>query len=127
MTENTRTVLAVPSSGAGGMQAERSGHFGRCDSFTLVEIADGVVADVRVINNPPHVEGGCLRPVQLLASHGVNALVVGGIGARPLAGFAQAGIAVYHDVERPLVAEVVDALIAGEVALIDPSAVCGGH
>ncbi len=120
-------VLAVPSVGDGGLDAERSGHFGRCDCFTLVEVADGRVSNVRVIDNPPHMEGGCLRPVELLASNGVHALVVAGIGARPLAGFEEAGIGVYHDAERPLVREVVEAFAAGELERIDPRYVCGGH
>ncbi|GAV31739.1 uncharacterized conserved protein [Coriobacteriaceae bacterium EMTCatB1] len=119
--------MAIPSVGEGGLDSERSGHFGRCDCFTVVEIEDGQVASVRVVDNPPHVEGGCLRPVELLASHGVNALVVAGIGARPLAGFTDAGIAVYFDNERPIVADAVEAFLAGEMELIDPGYVCGGH
>ncbi|MCE5191992.1 MAG: NifB/NifX family molybdenum-iron cluster-binding protein [Actinomycetia bacterium] len=122
-----RIVLAIPSNGEGGMDAERSGHFGHCDCFTVVDIEDGAVVGARIVANPPHVEGGCLRPVQLLAGEGVNALVVAGIGGRPLAGFNDAGITVYFDNERPVVAEAVEALIAGEVEIIDPSYVCGGH
>ena len=127
MTENERIVLAVPSNGQGGMDGERSGHFGRCDCFTVVEIEGGEVRGVRIVENPPHVEGGCLRPVQLLQGNGVNALVVAGIGGRPLAGFNDAGITVYFDNEIPVVSDVVDALIAGSVEVIDPSYVCGGH
>lgn len=122
-----RIVLAVPSIGEGGMDVERSGHFGRCDCFTVVDIVDGAVAGVRIVANPPHVDGGCLTPVNLLAGEGVNALVVAGIGGRPLAGFNDAGIAVYFDNERPLVSDAVEALIAGEVEIIDPGYVCGGH
>ncbi|MDI6842893.1 MAG: NifB/NifX family molybdenum-iron cluster-binding protein [Anaerosomatales bacterium] len=122
-----KVVMAIPSVGEGGLDSERSGHFGRCDCFTVVEIEDGQVASVWVVDNPPHVEGGCLRPVELLASHGVNALVVAGIGARPLAGFTDAGIAVYFDNERPIVADAVEAFLAGEMELIDPGYVCGGH
>ncbi|MDZ4064027.1 MAG: NifB/NifX family molybdenum-iron cluster-binding protein, partial [Coriobacteriia bacterium] len=120
-------VLAVPSTGDGGMDVERSGHFGRCDCFTVVDIAGGAITGVRVVDNPPHVDGGCLTPVNLLASHGVTALVVAGIGGRPLAGFNDAGITVYFDDERPMVRDAVEALIAGEVEVIDPGRVCGGH
>ena len=127
VSENGRVVLAVPTNGEGGLECERSGHFGRCDCFTVVEIADGAVSAVRVVSNPPHEDGGCLRPVNLLAGEGVNALVVAGIGGRPLAGFTDAGIAVYFDTTGPVVGDVVDALVAGELQLIDPSAVCGGH
>ncbi len=120
-------LLAVPSMGEGGLEGERSGHFGRCDRFTLVEIIDDQVSVVRVIDNPPHVEGGCLQPVQLLASHGVNALVVAGMGARPLAGFNEVGIDVYFEDVTPGVADVVDLFLAGEIQPMDDRLVCGGH
>ena len=33
--------LAVPTMGEAGLESERAGHFGHCDCFTVVEIADG--------------------------------------------------------------------------------------
>ena len=38
----TSIKLAVPTMGAAGLNAERSGHFGHCDCFTVVDIVDGV-------------------------------------------------------------------------------------
>ena len=120
VTDGTMMLLAVPSLEQGGLEGERSGHFGQCDSFTLVEIREGAVGSVRVLENPPHEHGGCLRPVEILSANGVTALVVAGIGGRPLAGFAQAGIDVYFDDVRPGIGEVVEAVAAGTVPLIDP-------
>jgi len=120
-------LLAVPSVGAGGLEGERSGHFGRCDTFTLVGIQDGRVTSVRVIDNPPHEEGGCLRPVELLASHDVDALVVAGMGARPLAGFRAAGIDVYFEDATPGIGDVVQLVVSGACAPMDDRYVCGGH
>ena len=37
--------LAVPSMGEGGLEAERSGHFGHCDCFTIVDIVDGEIKE----------------------------------------------------------------------------------
>jgi predicted Fe-Mo cluster-binding NifX family protein len=65
-------------------------------------------------------------PVNLLAQHRVTALIVGGIGMRPLAGFRQAGIDVYYDPTRPGIRPVVDDLIAGRLPLIGDNEVCGG-
>ena len=87
--------VAVPSEHPGGLTAPRSGHFGRCDCFTIVEIADDQLGEVTVVQNLPHTEGGCMAPVLLLAEHNVNAIVVDGIGGRPLMGFNQVGIAVH--------------------------------
>ena len=120
-------LLAIPSLGEGGLDAERSAHFGQCDCFTLVDVVDGQIAGVRVVRNPPHEEGGCLRPVNLLASHGVNALVAAGMGARPLAGFNEAGIAVYFENATPGIGDVVKLVLDGRVETMGANHVCGGH
>ena len=125
MSENM--VLAVPSMGVGGLESERSAHFGQCDCFTLVDVVDGEIGTVRVVANPPHEEGGCLRPVNLLASHGVNALIAAGMGARPLAGFNDAGITVYFETETPGIGDAVQRVLAGSVETMDARNVCGGH
>lgn len=119
--------LAIPSNGQGGLDSERSGHFGQCDCFTLVDLEDGEVGTVQVIDNPPHEHGGCLRPVQLLAGHDVTALVVAGMGARPLAGFNDVGIVVYFDNVTPHVGEVVEIVADGGLPQMDARNVCGGH
>ena len=120
-------LLAVPSVGEGGVDCERSGHFGHCDTFTLIEIAEGAVTGVKIVKNPPHVEGGCLAPVNLLASHGVTAILVAGMGGRPLAGFQSAGIDVYFENATPVVGDAVARLLAGECELMDASHTCQGH
>ena len=118
--------IAVPSNGNGGLEATRSGHFGHCDVFTVIDVEDGEIKNVSTIPNQEHVQGGCMVPVNLLASHNVNALVVGGIGMRPLLGFKQAGIDVYHDSQRLEIRPVVEDLIAGKLPQITDDQVCGG-
>ncbi|MBU1172853.1 MAG: NifB/NifX family molybdenum-iron cluster-binding protein [Proteobacteria bacterium] len=118
--------IAVPSMENGGLDGMRAGHFGHCDVFTLIDVKDGEIIEVKTINNMEHVQGGCMVPVNLLASHNVNALIVGGIGMRPLMGFQQVGIDVYHDAERPEIRPVVEDLIAGKLSVIRQDQVCGG-
>ena len=118
--------IAVPTIGTGGLDGQRSGHFGHCDVFTLVDVEDGEIKSVTTVPNQEHVQGGCMVPVNLLAEHKVNALIVGGIGMRPLMGFRQAGIEVYHDETRPEIRPVVEDLIAEKLPLIGDNQVCGG-
>jgi predicted Fe-Mo cluster-binding NifX family protein len=118
--------IAIPSMGAGGLDGQRSGHFGHCDVFTVVDVECGEIKSVTAIPNHSHVQGGCMVPVNLLAQNNVNALVVGGIGMRPLMGFKQVGIAVYHDATRSEIRPVVEDLIAGRLPLIGDDQVCGG-
>ena len=118
--------IAVPSNGNGGLDATRSGHFGHCAVFTIIDVENGEIKKVSTLQNQEHVQGGCMVPVNLLASHNVKALVVGGIGMRPLMGFKQAGINVYHDAQRPEIKPVVEDLIAGKLPEFTDDQVCGG-
>lgn len=121
-----RKTVAIPSMHPGGLDATRSGHFGHCDVFTLIGVEEGEIRDISVVQNPPHVQGGCEGPVNVLHSSGADALIVGGIGMRPLMGFRQVGIEVYYGPEGETVGEVVERLLQGELQLIGDNQVCGG-
>ncbi len=118
--------IAIPSNGQGGLDGTRAGHFGHCDVFTFVDVEDGEIKKVSVLQNQEHAQGGCMVPVNLLSENRVNALIVGGIGMRPLMGFRQVGIDVYHDDQRPEIEPVVKDLIAGKLSEINNDQVCGG-
>lgn len=118
--------VAIPSEGNGGLDGKRAGHFGHCDVFTCVDVEDGQIKQVSILANKEHVQGGCMVPVNLLAEAGVNALVVGGIGMRPLMGFKQVGIEVYHDGERADIRPVVEDFVSGKLPKISDNEVCGG-
>jgi len=121
-----RRVIAVPCFAPGGLDAARSGHFGHCDCFTLVEVGYESGTKTSVVENSAHHEGGCLNPVKLLASLGTTDIAVGGMGAGPLGFFEEMGIAVYVDQELPTVGEVVDAVLRGDLPVMTPMHVCGG-
>ncbi|MCP3873426.1 MAG: dinitrogenase iron-molybdenum cofactor biosynthesis protein [Desulfobacteraceae bacterium] len=122
--ENGR--IAVPSNGQGGIEGTRAGHFGHCDVFTLVDVENSEIKEISILQNQEHVQGGCMVPVNLLSENRVNALIVGGIGMRPLMGFKQVGIQVFHDDQRPEIEPVVKDLIAGNLNEIRNDQVCGG-
>jgi predicted Fe-Mo cluster-binding NifX family protein len=118
MTDEAKTTrIAIPSELPGGLEAARAGHFGRCACFTLVDIAGEEVRDVEVLQNAPHTEGGCMAPVLVLAEHNVDAIVVDGIGGRPLMGFNQVGIAVHAGIGAD-VQTTVDAFIGGGLTVV---------
>ena len=118
--------IAIPSNGEGGLDGTRAGHFGHCDVFTLVDVENGEIKEVSILQNQEHVQGGCMIPVNLLSDNSVNALIVGGIGLRPLMGFKEVGINVYHDDQRTEIEPVVKDLIAGKLQEISNDQVCGG-
>jgi len=118
--------IAVPSNGEGGLDGTRAGHFGHCDTFTFIDVEDSEIKEVTTLKNEGHAQGGCMVPVNLLADHNVKALIVGGIGMRPLMGFKQVGIDVFHDDQRPEIKPVVEDLITGKLTEIQNNQVCGG-
>ena len=119
----TRTRVAVPSEAPGGLDALRSGHFGRADCFTMIDLVDGQVGEVQVLRNAPHSEGGCMAPVRALTEQNVTALVVDGIGGRPLAGCNQAGIAVHAGIGADVRA-AVEAFRQGGLPLVGLRGTC---
>lgn len=124
MTERMRIVVPTET---GGLDGERSGHFGHAPGFTLVDVEGGEIKGASVLENPPHEHGGCRRTVALLAENGATHAVVAGIGGGPLAAMRSAAIAVYFDDRVPVVRGAVEALLRGELSEIDPRQACSGH
>ena len=121
--------VAIPSNAPGGLDAKRSEHFGHCDLFTVVDLIGGSeIAKVETVANVGHQAGGCLVPVQILQQAKVDAIVVAGMGMRPMQGFNQAGITVYFaDLNRvPGVEEVVKGLVAGKLPIMRGDQTCQG-
>jgi predicted Fe-Mo cluster-binding NifX family protein len=85
--------VGIPSNSPGGLDAGVSAHFGHCDLFTAVEIEGGRVEKVWTIDNAG--EHNCMIPVRKMADAGIDAVLIGGIGRRPLMEFQNNGIKVF--------------------------------
>jgi predicted Fe-Mo cluster-binding NifX family protein len=70
-------------------QGHVSAHFGRCASYTIVEIKEDQILKQEEIPNPGHQPG--FLP-QYLSDMGVNCIIAGGMGPRAQALFAQKSI-----------------------------------
>lgn len=66
-----------------------SPHFGRCPSFTIVDIDEGKLVKKDIVTNPGHQPS--FLP-QFLREKGVNAIVAGGMGQRAIGLFSEQGI-----------------------------------
>jgi len=120
------TLIAVPSEQPGGLDASVGAHFGHCELYTLVSVQNNEVTTIRVIPNLPHEQGGCMAPVNYLAQQGVNALIAGGMGLRPLMGFSQVGIDVYHSGGNTTVKEAISAILEKKLVKFSQQHTCGG-
>ena len=86
-----------------------SPHFGRCPSFTIVEIEDGKVLNRELIDNPGHHPG--FLP-QFLHEKGVVCIIAGGMGHRATGLFAEQGIKTIVGISASI-DEVIDQLVKG--------------
>ena len=119
-------LIAVPSDTSAGLDSTISEHFGHCGAFTLVHVENGQIGEVSIIENGGHEQGGCMTPVQLLKDNGVEVLLAGGMGQRPLAGFQQVGITVHFKADAQSVRDAVDLFISGGCPAFDEAQTCGG-
>lgn len=99
-----------------------SPHFGRCPSYTIVDIEGSEVTEKQDLDNPGHEPG--LIP-RFLHERGVECLVAGGMGPRATALFDSLGIQTILGVSGPI-AGVIEQLrrgtLAGGESLCDPGA-----
>lgn len=119
-------LVAVPSDAPGGLEAAPSAHFGHCACYTVAKVEDGHISDVKVVANPGHESGGCVRPVQELASLGVKALLAGGMGMKPLNAMQQAGIDVYYSINQLTVGDALNAFCQGKLQKFGSDQLCTG-
>ncbi len=121
--------VAIPTQSPGGLEAERSDHFGHCEIFTVVNLDERhTVTAVETVANGSHEAGGCMVPVTILHQAKVDAIVVGGMGARPMRGFAEVGIKVYFANREtvPTVNAVISGLAANQLPVMHVDQVCKG-
>jgi len=120
--------IAIPTDHPGGLDASRSEHFGHCDCFTVVNLDEGQATQVEMVKNVPHDAGGCLAPVSLLQNAGVTAIVVAGMGARPMQGFSEAGITVFYADQKmvPDVRTALQKIAGGGLPIMRPTQACQG-
>jgi predicted Fe-Mo cluster-binding NifX family protein len=103
-------------------QGHVSAHFGRCLSYTIVDIKEGKVLSREEIPNPGHQPG--FLP-QYLSEKGVNCIIAGGMGPRAQGLFAQKNIEPVIGVQGA-VDEVIEKFMNQELEVGDD--LCGhGH
>jgi predicted Fe-Mo cluster-binding NifX family protein len=116
--------ICIPTVEDRGLDSLPHMHFGSAPCFVLHDLAR---AETKVIRNrnEHHAHGHC-HPLKALAGEAVDAVLVGGIGARALARLSAAGIQVFQAQDRT-VRENLEAFQQGRLAAFTPALACQGH
>ena len=72
-------------------EGKLTAHFGHCQEFALIEVADNKILNKETLIPPPHEPGVLPR---WLHEMGADVIIAGGMGGRALDLFAQNGIKV---------------------------------
>jgi len=85
-------IIAIPTEGDQGIEEKVSEHFGRCNTYTLIDDKGNLL---QVIPNTSSHKGGKDLPPEFLQTHHINVLLCKGLGPRALASCKRLQIAVY--------------------------------
>jgi predicted Fe-Mo cluster-binding NifX family protein len=123
----TNKTIAIPTDNDQGLAAPISLHFGHASFFTFVtvDIDSGEVSKVEAVPNTGHQQGGCMAPVMVVKNKQADAVILGGIGGRPLMGFIEVGVLPLRGVQGS-VQDNLNAFRAGRLEQLMTST-CSGH
>lgn len=98
-----------------------SGHFGKCENFTIAEIENSEVKNKVVVNTQGNQHG--LLPA-FLASHNVNVVIAGGMGEGARQGLTSKGIEIITGASGNI-DEVINSFLNGRLQSSNTG--CAGH
>lgn len=108
--------IAIASEGA-----NVSGHFGKCEYFTIVEIEDSGVKSKDIVNTKGHQHG--LLPA-FLVSHNVDVVIAGGMGEGARRNLTSNGIEIITGISSSI-DEAIREYLNGNMKSSNTG--CGGH
>jgi len=108
--------IAIPTEGT-----NVSGHFGKCENFTIVEIENSVVKNKVMLNTSDNQHG--LLPA-FLAAHNVNVVIAGGMGDGARQNLMETGIEIISGVTGNI-DDAINSYLNG--SLISNNTGCSGH
>ena len=115
--------IAIPTEGKGGLEDKVAYHFGRCETYTILD-ENGKLLEV-IYNTSEHTGGEGLPP-ELLKKNGVSVLLCQGLGPRAVDMCEQAEIEVYIGGGES-VKEMFDLWKAGKLKRATMDDVCEEH
>lgn len=107
--------IAVPSSNGGGLEDTLAPVFARAPVFTIVDVENNEIKNVRTLQNQAAYAGGGAGPmaVQMLINEGVDTVVTAQIGPNAIGAIQAAGIRYYTFPAGTPIKEAIESIIKG--------------
>lgn len=87
--------IGVPIVSPNGMSSEVNEHFGMSEFFALLDVEGNNVVKVEVLEESPSLKEQ-KTPAEILAEHGVNIVLAGGIGPHMIQELSEHGIRIFR-------------------------------
>ncbi len=107
------TKIAFSSDDNQGLDGQMSGHFGRCPFYTLVDVVEGKIQNVTVVENPLYNNHQPGQVPAFVRSQNAEVMIAGGMGPMAINLFNGYGIEVVTGY-MGTVRNVLDAYLKGE-------------
>ncbi len=123
-------IIGIPSIGDGGLNNDMNPRFGRCESFTFIEIEENEVKAVKIVSNrAANAMGGAgVQATQILGENNASIVIVGFLGPNAANGLNALNIKIFQAPDTKLkIKEVVNLFIQGKLEQVSSSNVRSHH
>jgi predicted Fe-Mo cluster-binding NifX family protein len=90
--------IGIPVESSNGLSSEINEHFGMCEHFVLLDVEGDKVLKIEEIENSPNMKEP-KTPADLLAEHGADIVLTGGIGPHMIQKLLDKGVRIFKGAE----------------------------
>jgi len=122
-------IIAIPTNGKGGLNEDISPRFGRCSSFTLVNIENNEIISVKTVpNQAANAMGGAgVQASQIVGMNNANVVIVGKLGPNASQALSALNLKIIEAPDEILsIKKVIELYLGGKLQELSSSNV-GSH
>ncbi|MFX0028674.1 MAG: NifB/NifX family molybdenum-iron cluster-binding protein [Candidatus Hermodarchaeota archaeon] len=111
-------IVAIPSMKEGGLTDDINPRFGRCSSFTFVELENNEIKAVKTVPNHAinSMGGAGVQATQIIGNNKAEVVIVGFLGPNAANGLNALNIKIFHAPNRRMtIKEIIDLYRHGEL------------
>ena len=123
-------IVAVPSMENGGLNDSMSPRFGRCGSFTFIELANNEIKSVKAVpNHAADAMGGAgIQAVQIIGNNNANIVIAGFLGPNAANALIALKLKILHmPNENISIQDVINLYVEGNLKELTTSNVGSHH
>lgn len=123
-------IVAIPSLGNGGLNDGMSPRFGRCGSFTFVELGNNEIKSVKTVpNNAANAMGGAgIQAAEVIGNNNANIVIAGFLGPNAANALNSLNLKIYHVPNANItIQEAINLYIQGNLKELNSSNVGSHH